>query len=189
MIGVCNCSKCVLCAAVTHAAKPIGVPRIGGPFELIDCKTGMRAAVPSRKAVLLVLFPHHPPAISFTRQDCDRQGFPRQMAVDIFWLHFLPGCVPGRAKQGILKSPVLYPPPRLGHRLLTAGAAPFPVQITDVMTRLEATRVTKDKVIPVFITIDPKRDSVEVVREYVQGMHPRPDPRQCAWSAASVGNL
>lgn len=34
------------CAAVTHAAKPIGVPRIGGPFTLIDSATGVHTYLP-----------------------------------------------------------------------------------------------------------------------------------------------
>jgi cytochrome oxidase Cu insertion factor (SCO1/SenC/PrrC family) len=43
-------------------------------------------------------------------------------------------------------------------------------QIADVMTRLEATRVAKGQLIPIFISIDPKRDTVDVVKEYVKGV-------------------
>jgi cytochrome oxidase Cu insertion factor (SCO1/SenC/PrrC family) len=38
------------------------------------------------------------------------------------------------------------------------------------MTRLEAQRITKGQVVPLFISIDPKRDTVEVVKEYVKGI-------------------
>jgi cytochrome oxidase Cu insertion factor (SCO1/SenC/PrrC family) len=38
------------------------------------------------------------------------------------------------------------------------------------MTRLEATRVAKGQLVPIFISIDPKRDTVDVVKEYVKGV-------------------
>lgn len=44
------------------------------------------------------------------------------------------------------------------------------VQVSDTITRLEATKIVGDKVVPVFISIDTKRDTPDVVKEYVKGI-------------------
>ena len=41
--------------------------------------------------------------------------------------------------------------------------------MADCINRLEATKVVGDQVVPVFISIDPKRDTPEVVKNYVKG--------------------
>eukprot|EP00123_Amoebidium_parasiticum_P016196 comp23325_c2_seq1/m.38410 comp23325_c2_seq1/g.38410 ORF comp23325_c2_seq1/g.38410 comp23325_c2_seq1/m.38410 type:complete len:307 (-) comp23325_c2_seq1:328-1248(-) len=99
----------------THQAKPIGVPRIGGPFTLTD---------------------HNGRKVS----DTDFQG--KWMLV-YFGFTFCPDVCPDELNK-----------------------------MADVLDRLEKAKVA-DKVQPLFISIDPKRDTVEVINKYVKDFHPR----------------
>ncbi|KAL7751690.1 Cu-binding protein [Sorochytrium milnesiophthora] len=46
-------------------------------------------------------------------------------------------------------------------------------KMAEALNVLDADPLTKEKVTPVFISCDPKRDSVDAVREYVKEFHPR----------------
>ncbi|KNC79083.1 hypothetical protein SARC_08515 [Sphaeroforma arctica JP610] len=46
-------------------------------------------------------------------------------------------------------------------------------KIADICNMLEGTTLIGEKLVPIFISIDPKRDTPEVVKEYVSEFHPR----------------
>eukprot|EP01134_Creolimax_fragrantissima_P001532 CFRG1532T1 len=103
--------------AVTHKAKPIGMPRIGGSFELVDSATGKLVTESDFRGKWMILY---------------------------FGFTFCPDVCPDE----------LY-------------------KIADICNYLEGTKLVGENAVPVFVSIDPKRDTAEVVKEYVKEFHPR----------------
>jgi len=47
------------------------------------------------------------------------------------------------------------------------------MRMTEIIERLDAAEVTKDKVVPLLITIDPERDGPNQLKDYLEDWHPR----------------
>ncbi|XP_063900446.1 uncharacterized protein LOC135120016 [Zophobas morio] len=46
-------------------------------------------------------------------------------------------------------------------------------KLTDVLNRLDKQKITKEKVFPYLVTVDPRRDTPTVLKTYLQDFHPR----------------
>lgn len=46
-------------------------------------------------------------------------------------------------------------------------------KLTKILNNLDNNPITKDKVQPIFVSVDPQRDSVPVVKEYLKDFHPK----------------
>eukprot|EP00961_Rhodomonas_salina_P103409 1391134-Rhodomonas_salina.4 len=135
---------------------------------------------------------------SYVMADAEKRGFQREVDADLLWVHLLPRHLPQRADahdrdhratgyRHLGLSTCTEPITPSNHTSDNAVVPKLQTTlsflnchiVSTVDTRLparvntDAAEVTKDKVVPLLITIDPERDGPNQLKDYLEDWHPR----------------